>query len=194
MHGTGNHLRATERDGSTTAPTISRMKSHQILAALSPDLQNEIMSYLRKDAKEAFRTSLYQVGAQRKLRPQYFQRKTPAEQEAWLLGALKLKMYEGVTEQILQLWLLKAKEKMIVAFLDAADIKHDGKGQVDELPEDLDAKQVKAGVDAMLKDYPGEHVATYLHVFQLQRKDGWPAVADALEKRDELKLGAVAKG
>jgi hypothetical protein len=152
------------------------MKSHQILAAINPDLQKEIMSYLHKETKEAFRTSLFQVGAQRKLRPQYFQRKTPAEQEAWLLGALKAKMYDGVTEQI------------IVAFLDAAGIKHDGKGQVDDLPETLDAKQVKAGIDAMLKDNPAEHVSLYLHIFQLQRPDGWPAVADALEKNKELKL------
>src|SRR4051812_13770083 len=171
-------------------PARLRMKSYQILAAISPDLQKEVMNYLHKEAKEAFRTSLYQVGAQRKLRPQYFQRKTPTEQEAWLLGALKLKIYDGVTEQILQLWLLKAKEKMIVSFLDAAGIKHDGKGQVDDLPESLDTKQVKAGIDVMLKEHPAEHVSLYLHVFQLQQKDGWPAVAEALEKTDELKLGA----
>jgi hypothetical protein len=164
------------------------MKPHQILAALSPELQSEIMSYLAKETKEAFRTSLYQVGAQRKLRPQYFQRKTPAEQQAWLLGALKLKIYDGVTEQILQLWLLKAKEQMIVAFLDAAGIKHDGKGQVDELPETLSDKQVKEGIEAMLKDHPAEHVSLYLHVFQLQQKDGWPEVAKALETNAELKL------
>lgn len=166
------------------------MKAHQILAALSPALQQEIMAYLHKETREAFRTSLYQVGAQRKLRPQYFVRKTPAEREAWLLTYLKLKVYDGVTEQMLQLWLLKAKEAMIVAFLDAAGIKHDGKGQVDDLPEKLDAKQVKAGIDAMLKDHPAEHVSLYLHIFQLQRPGGWPTVAEALEKRDELKLAA----
>jgi hypothetical protein len=166
------------------------MKSHQILAALSPELQKEIMSYLHKETKEAFRTSLFQVGAQRKLRPQYFLRKTPAQREAWLLEYLKLKMYDGVTEQILQLWLLKGKEQMIVTFLDAAGIKHDGKGQVDDLPETLSEKQVSEGVEAMLKDHPGEHVALYLHVFQLQRPEGWDTIAEALKTNDKLKLGA----
>jgi hypothetical protein len=168
------------------------MKAHQILAALSPALQQEIMGYLHKETREAFRTSLYQVGAQRKLRPQYFNRKTPAERESWLLTYLKLKIYDGVTEQMLQLWLLKAKESMIVAFLDAAGIKHDGKGQVDDLPETLDAEQVKAGIEAMLKEHPPEHVSLYLRIFQLQRTGGWPAVAEALEKRDELKLSPAA--
>jgi ribosomal protein S1 len=93
---------------------------------------------------------------------------------------------------MLQLWLLKGKEQMIVDFLDAAGIKHDGKGQVDDLPETLDAKQVKDGIDAMLKNHPAEHVSLYLHVFQLQRPEGWPTIAEALEKREELKLGAAA--
>lgn len=168
------------------------MKAHQILAAISPALQKEIMSYLHKETKEAFRTSLFQVGAQRKLRPQYFLRKSGAEREAWLLTYLKLKMYDGVTEQMLQLWLLKAKEQMIVDFLDAAGIKHDGKGQVDELPETLEANQVKVGIDAMLKDHPPEHVSVYLRIFQLQREGGWPAVAEALESREELKLAPAA--
>jgi hypothetical protein len=79
-----------------------------------------------------------------------------------------------------------------VAFLDAAGIKHDGKGQVDDLPETLDAKQVKAGLEAMLKDHPPEHVSVYFHVFQLQRAGGWPAVAEALEKNEALKLGGAA--
>lgn len=166
------------------------MKAHQIIASISPSLQQEIMTFLQKETKEAFNTALFQVGASRKLRPQYFHKKQPAERVTWLLSWLKLKLFDGVAEQLLQLWLLKAKPEMLTAFLDAAGIKHDGKGQVDDLPETLEAKAVGAGIDAMLKTNPAEQVALYLHIFQLQRKDGWPAVAAALEKRSELKLGA----
>ena len=166
------------------------MKAHQIIAAISPSLQQEIFNYLQKETREAFNTALFQVGAGRKLRPQYFARKTPAERVTWLLTWLKIKPFDGVAEQLLQLWLLKAKPEMLTAFLDAAEIKHDGKGQVDELPETLGDNAVAAGVDAMLKDHPAEHVSVYLRIFQLQRKDGWPAVAEVLEKRPELKLGA----
>ena len=166
------------------------MKAHQIIAAISPSLQQEIFNYLQKETREAFNTALFQVGAGRKLRPQYFARKTPSERVAWLLTWLKIKPFDGVAEQLLQLWLLKAKTEMLTAFLDAAEIKHDGKGQVDELPETLSDKAVAAGADAMLKEHPAEHVSVYLRIFQLQRKDGWPAVAAALEERPELKLGA----
>ncbi|HSI65230.1 MAG TPA: hypothetical protein VLE43_19040 [Candidatus Saccharimonadia bacterium] len=165
------------------------MKAHQLVASLSPALQQEILGYIQTETKDAFRTALYQVGATRKLRPQYFDNKSKSERIDWLLGYLKQKAFEGVSEQLLQLWLLKAKVGMLAAFLDAAGIKHDGKGQVDDLPETLDAKQVEAGIDAMLKENPGEQVGLYLQLFQQQRPEGWPAITEALEKRSELKLG-----
>ncbi len=171
-----------------TRPEI-KMKAHQIISALSPALQQEILGYLQTETREAFRTALYQVGSARKLRPQYFDNKSRTERGEWLLGHLKQKTFDGVTEQLLQLWLLKAKVPMLTAFLDAAGIKHDGKGQVDDLPETLEPAQVDAGIEAMLKEHPPEQVALYLTLFQQQRPDGWPAITEALEKRSELKLG-----
>jgi hypothetical protein len=164
------------------------MKAFQIFQAISPELRAEILAWTQKDAREAFNTALFEVGAKRKLRPQYFNSKSPEERVSWLANYLGWKMYDGVTEQILQLWLLKAKTPMLTAFLDAAGVKHDGKAQVDDLPETLDAKKVKDGVDAMLKDHPGEQVAIYLLLFQRQKEGGWPAITAELEKRQELKL------
>ncbi len=165
------------------------MKSFQILQSLSPALSKEIITYVQTETREAFRTALFQIGSLKKLRPQYFQNKSREEQGKWLLEQLKSKTHDGVTEQILQLWLLKGKVSMLTAFLDAAGIKHDGQGQVDDLPEELTSEQVEAGIAAMLKDNPPEHVGLYLRLFQRQRPDGWPAVAEALEKHPELALG-----
>ncbi len=165
------------------------MKSHQIIAALSPALKKDITSYLQKETREAFRTALYSVGQQKKLRPQYFQNKSREEQGAWLIEQIKTKTFDGVAEQLLQLWLLKGKVDMLTAFLDATGIQHDGKGQVDDLPEELTTEQVEAGVDAMLKTHPAEEVALYLNLFQLQRPGGWSAISEVLEKRTEVKLG-----
>lgn len=165
------------------------MKAHQLIASLSPALQQEILGYIQTETKDAFRTALYQVGATRKLRPQYFDSKSKSERIDWLLGYMKQKAFDGVTEQLLQLWLLKAKVGMLTAFLDAAGVKHDGKGQVDDLPETLEPKKVDAGIDAMLKENSPEQVCLYLHLFQQQRPDGWPAIAEALEKRSDFKLG-----
>jgi hypothetical protein len=164
------------------------MQAFQIFQAVSPELRSEILTWMQKEAREAFNTAMFEIGAKRKLRPQYFNSKSPADRLRWLAGYLTWKSYDGVAEQILQLWLLKAKTPMLTAFLDAAGIKHDGNAQVDDLPEDLDAKKVKAGVDAMLKDHPGEQVAIYLQLFQRQKEGGWPALTAEMAKRDELKL------
>lgn len=105
------------------------MKSHQIIAALSPALKKDITSYLQKETREAFRTALYSVGQQKKLRPQYFQNKSREEQGAWLIEQIKTKTFDGVAEQLLQLWLLKGKVDMLTAFLDATGIQHDAKAR-----------------------------------------------------------------
>jgi hypothetical protein len=164
------------------------MNASELLKAVGPDQTLQIITWVQKDTREAFMTALYQIGAQRKLRPQYFQTKSRPEQAQWLAGYLTWKSFDGVAEQILQLWLLKAKVSMLTAFLDAVEVKHDGKGQVDDLPDDLDKDKVDAGIDAMLKDNSPKEVAIYLNLFQKQKIGGWPAITEALEKREELKL------
>src|SRR6187455_1078605 len=95
------------------------MKAFQIFQAITPELRSEILAWTQKEAREAFNTALFEVGTKRKLRPQYFNSKSPQERVTWLASYLGWKMYDGVTEQILQLWLLKAKTAMLTTFLDA---------------------------------------------------------------------------
>jgi len=168
------------------------MNASELLKAVGPEKCLEIVTWTQKDTREAFVTALHQIGAQRKLRPQYFQSKSRPEQVQWLASYLTWKSFDGVAEQILQLWLLKEKVGMLTTFLDAAGSKHDGKGQVDDLPDELEDDKVKAGIDAILKDNPAKDVVIYLTLFQKQKDGGWPVIADALENREELKLGGAA--
>lgn len=168
------------------------MKAYQLISSISSELKSEILRYVQTETREAFRTALLQIGAQRKLRPQYFQGKSREEQALWLAKQLELKVFDSVTEQILQLWLLKAKVPMLTAFLDAVGIKHDGNGQMDDLPDELTSEQVSKGVEAILADNTPEEAALYLHLFQTQRPEGWSAIAEALENNDKLKLKQAA--
>ena len=169
------------------------MKSHEIFQAITPELRTGILTWVQTEAKEAFNAALFEVGAKRKLRPQYFLPKSRQERVQWLVPYLGWKAYDGVTEQVLQLWLLKSKAAMLTTFLDAAEIKHDGEGQVDDLPDEISAKKAKAAVDATLKENPPMEVAIYLQLFQRQKDGGYPALAAELEKRDELKLVVPVK-
>ena len=68
--------------------------------------------------------------------------------------------------------------------------EHDGEGSVNDIPEELDADKTKEAVGALCEKHPAEEVAVYLHMFQLQRADGWPELAAAIEADERVKLGA----
>ena len=77
---------------------------------------------------------------------------------------------------------------MLITFLDVLGIEHDDKGQVENLPEEMAEDKAAAGVQALLAAFPAKQVALYLHMFQLQRPDGWEGLTKAIAASDALKL------
>lgn len=165
------------------------MKAYQILQHTPPDLIREIFHYLRTEQKEVYQTSLASLAALRKLRPVFLQRKPPEGQYAFLAKIAQLKSADSVDEHLLQLWLLKAHQKLLVDFLDGLGIKHDGEGAVDDLPESLDAKKLKKTVESLLGAHDPEVVRLYLNAFQLQRPGGWAEIAELIAGDDRLNYG-----
>lgn len=150
---------------------------------MTPQTSQAITGWLRETEKQVFQSALASLAAQRKLRPIFVARKSRTEQIAWMAEQLKSKLNEAIGENLLQIWLMKGRPAMLVTFLDAIGVPHDGKGGVEgELPAQLDPEKVKAGAAALLAAHPAEEVAIYLNLFQLQQLGGWPelqAVIDA---------------
>lgn len=167
------------------------MKAYQLISAISPELQKEIVSHMFVNHKAAFRMVQTQLAQSRKLRPVFLQQKSREEQYAWILDQLRVKPHDTMAEQVIQLWLLKGQQPMLTAFLDAVGIEHKD-GEVEELPEDISEAKAKDGIDALLKDHSAEKVALYLTMFQKQKEGGWPGITAAMEARSELKLSASA--
>ncbi len=165
------------------------MKAQQLLQSVGPELRQQILGYLQTDERPAYRAVINSLAGARKLRPQFILEKSRAQQAEWLLNQLYLKTNDPVAEQILQIWLLKSQNAMLITFLDAVGIQHDGKGQVDDLPEEITEDKADAGVAALLEKYPPQQVALYLHMFQLQRENGWATITAAMDKHESLKLG-----
>lgn len=165
------------------------MKAQQILQAIGPELRQQIITYVQNDERPAYRAVIQSLAQARKLRPQYVLEKSRAQQGEWLLNQLYMKTNDPVAEQLLQIWLLKSQGAMLVTFLDAVGIAHDGKGQVDELPEEITEDQAAAGIQALLAEYPPQQAALYLYMFQLQRPDGWAGLTAAINKTEAVKLG-----
>lgn len=148
------------------------------------------MTYLQTEQRPAYKAVIDSLAPQRRLRPSFILEKSRAKQAEWLLEQLNTRTNEEVTAQIFQIWLLKGNEKMLITFLDAAGIVHDGKGEVSDLPEEISDEKAEASVTALLAAYPAKEVALYLHMFQEQRPEGWPSLTKAIEAHPELKLEA----
>lgn len=167
------------------------MRANQLLHAIGPELRAQIMAYLQTEQRPAYKAVIESLAPQRRLRPSFILEKPRVKQAEWLLEQLNSKANEEVTAQIFQIWLLKGNEKMLITFLDAAEIKHNGKGEVEDLPEEIADDKAEAAVAALMAAFPAKEVALYLHMFQEQRPGGWPSLAKAIEARPELKLEAA---
>ena len=101
---------------------------------------------------------------------------------------LAWKPAETIADHLLQVWLIRKHEQMLVTFVDKLGIPHNGHGVVDDLPETLDADKLKEAVDALFAAYPAGAVSIYLHMFQNQTETGWPELAALLESDERVTL------
>ncbi len=157
--------------------------------AMSPALGTSIFQTLRDEHKDVYKSTLISLAQQKRLRPVFIQRNPAPKQIEWMLATSRLKAADSVSEHVLQIWLLRAKQEMLTQFLDELGVEHDENGTVEDLPETLDAKKLQSAVDLLLNQQPREEVALYLNMFQLQRPDGWPEVRSLLDDDDRLYLG-----
>jgi hypothetical protein len=164
------------------------MTAQQILEAIGPELRTQILSYIQTEERPAYRAMLNSLSAARKLRPQFVLEKSRAQQQDWVLAQLNLKTNGPVIEQLIQIWLLKSQSQMLITFLDALGVEHDGKGQVENLPDTIAEDKALAAIQALVAAYPERQAALYLHMFQMQRPEGWEGLTKAIEANPGVKL------
>lgn len=166
------------------------MKAYEIFQEMSPETGTSVFQYLRDEQREVYTASLSSLATNRKLRPVFIQRKPAPAQIEWLFKNIRLRGSEEIAEHVIQLWLMKAHQSLLTGFLDGVGIEHDGEGAAEDLPDDLDAKKLKSTVTRLLKDHDPEIVRIYLHVFQIQRPEGWQEIKDLVAATPELQFGA----
>lgn len=93
---------------------------------------------------------------------------------------LSWKPSNEIGDHLLQVWLLRKHQDMLITFLNTLGIPHDGNGIVNELPETLDKDKLAKAVDELFEKYPAGVASVYLQMFQLQTEDGWDELAEVL--------------
>jgi len=141
------------------------MTAIEIFGHLSVPRATGILNWLYENDREAYRSCAGMLATRRKLRPVFVERKPRDERNLWIREALTKSSNADLALETLQIWVLGKNERLVCDFLDALEIKHDGKGLIDELPAEPDAKKVSSAVDAILAKYSPEDVWIYLHLF-----------------------------
>jgi hypothetical protein len=168
------------------------MRSQEIFQAIRPELASQILEALRDHDRDAHRAALAQLAALRKLRPVFIQRKPRADQSAWMTKTLRLRQAESIGEHILQIWLMASKKDMLSTFLDSLEIEHEDGAVEGELPDSFEPAKLSSAVDALLASHAADEVTIYLHLFQEQKADGWPELAEILTTDLRLTLSPTA--
>lgn len=167
-------------------------QAYELFQEMKPETALSVFQYLRGEQREVYKAALSSLATNRKLRLVFVQRKPVTEQIDWALKNIKLRGSAEIAAQVLQLWLLKAHTPLLTDFLDGLGIEHDGEGAAEDIPDDLDAKKLKSTVEGLLKKYDAETVRIYLHIFQLQKSQGWSELSALIESTPALQFGAAA--
>ena len=165
------------------------MKSHEIFTAVDPAVVTEILDWFRANDRNVYKSAVSTLASNRKLRPVFVQKKSLAEQYAWIQKTLQIKACDAIGDQILQAYLLAAQQSMLGLFCDGMGITHDGKGSVvGELPKTLDKDKLDATVDKLVDVFDPKIFTAYLHCFNMQLPGGYPSLTEKIESDERLKL------
>lgn len=164
------------------------MYHYEIIAKLPAAQVHEALEHLRKTEKASYGVAIQTLAAQKKFRPVFVEKKPPVERHAWMQQNLGRPANNAIAANILSLWLTGAHSALLVAFLDALGIAHDGKGGIEETPPAPTPEALTAAVDGLLANHSPELVKAYLHTFQAADPEAWPSLNDLLANDARLAL------
>jgi hypothetical protein len=165
------------------------VKSHEIFTAVDPSVVTQILDWFRTNDKNVYKSAVSTLASNRKLRPVFIQKKSLAEQYAWIHKTLQIKACDSIGDQILQAYLLAGQQSMLSMFCDGLGIPHDGKGSVvGDLPKGLDREKLDATVDKLVDVFDPKLFTVYLHCFNMQQLGGYPVLTEKIESDERLKL------
>ncbi|HEY5792333.1 MAG TPA: hypothetical protein VIS74_03480, partial [Chthoniobacterales bacterium] len=129
------------------------MHAHEIFQQLSAEGSAALFEHLYTADRPAYRAAAQILAARRKLRPIFVERKPRPERDQWLREALSRRPNEDAALEVLQAWLLGAHRDLICTFLDDMGVGHDGKGLIEELPDEPPEAKLAGGVDRLLAGF-----------------------------------------
>ena len=161
---------------------------HEIFAHMPPAVADQLFSFLEKNEKPLYQTTIDTLAKQRKLRMIFVMRKPRPERHAWMRDVLARAVNAGIAAHLLQIWLVGAHAKLLCDFLDGLGIAHDANGTIVALPPAPAKADLVKAIEPLFATHDPAVVAVYLHAFQALDDQGWPSLAELLAEDPRLKL------
>ncbi len=163
---------------------------HEIFAQMPPAVADQLFSFLEKNEKPLYQTTIDTLAKQRKLRMIFVTRKPRPERHAWMRDVLARAVNDGIAAHLLQIWLVGAHAKLLCDFLDGLGIAHDANGTIEALPPAPAKADLVKAIEPLFATHDPAVVAVYLHAFQALDDKGWDSLAGLLSEDSRLKLAA----
>lgn len=165
------------------------MNAHEIFTQVDSAFVAQILDWFRANDRNVYKSAVSALAANRKLRPVFVEKKSMADQYAWIHKTLKIRATDSIGEQVLQAYLMAAQQSLLAMFCDGLGIPHDGKGAVvGDLPKKLDTERLNSTIDRLADVFDPKLLTVYLHCFNLQVQGGWPELSEKLASDARLKL------
>ncbi len=165
------------------------MKAHELYSAVDPAIVTQILDWFRANDKNVYRSAVATLANNRKLRPVFIEKKSMADQYAWIHKTLKINACDTIGEHLLQAYLMAGQQSLLAMFCDGMGIPHDGKGSVvGNLPKKLDTERLNSTIERLVDVFEPKLLAVYLHCFNMQVVGGWPELSEILASDERLKL------
>ena len=164
---------------------------HEIFAHMPPAVADQLFSFLEKNEKPLYQTTLDTLAKQRKLRMIFVTRKPRPERHAWMRDVLGRAVNDAIAAHLLQIWLVGAHAKLLCDFLDGLGIAHDANGTIEALPPAPAKADLVKAIGPLFAKHEPAVVAVYLHAFQALDDKGWDSLAELLGEDSRLKLATV---
>ncbi len=167
-------------------PTV---KAHELYSAVDPAFVTQILDWFRANDRNVYKSAVATLATNRKLRPVFIEKKSMAEQYAWIHKTLKINACNTIGEHLLQAYLMAGQQSLLAMFCDGMGIPHDGKGSVvGDLPKKLDGERLSATIDRLVDVFDPKLLTVYLHCFNMQVPNGWPELTAKIESDARLTL------
>lgn len=83
---------------------------------------SNILDWMRNQERAIYRAAVRELGALKKLRPEFIQRKPLQEQFSFIKKMLSWKPSNEIGDHLLQVWLLRKHQDMLITFLNTLGI------------------------------------------------------------------------